>query len=469
MACAQSNQYDFRGNSCNDVTICNDVKQLTKIILQYNAFINKNKNNELNGSRMRVSKILAWFLHSLQKHDENEEFDFIVKQLGSCDLVNCTIFRRNRDKNKQKQNYENTQDLLYFQTMDKIHCYYQHSYDIGHRSKKESNRIITEIHNDDTSDNFNYLINNYKPMKTHKKTMTERYNNKFNQFLCDNQQNNNLYSSGREMIYKYPGEHESNYDQSHRVEQRWKHLKQELIQNEICSINKAQFKNEYNKATVHLDSRYRRTLFREMNVEHILSMMIYCNFDELQNLFSKTYRQNIKQHDQFYHMGKFIKMCIHSFGIKANANKTGNKYLLFYHGMQEKLLFRELLGVDGKGVVIHCPLSTSSSFAVATNFTNNENGLIIVFGGISSSARYFSCKWLSDFANESEMLFVQNHDPLQINDIVDPHTLFHFNSILKVINTIDNIISTKNRKIIKTDISLCLSKLITKIIDNQLG
>eukprot|EP01084_Bolivina_argentea_P287148 492679_1 len=80
----------------------------------------------------------------------------------------------------------------------------------------------------------------------------------------------------------------------------------------------------------------------------------------------------------------------------------------FYHGVAEKLLLPSYIGVDG--ILIYCPLSTSSSFQVAQNFTNHNKGLVIEFGTrfVHYSAKYFSMSWLSDYASESEYLFIQN-------------------------------------------------------------
>ena len=57
--------------------------------------------------------------------------------------------------------------------------------------------------------------------------------------------------------------------------------------------------------------------------------MIYCNYDVLQYEFSKTYRESISKHNNFYHLGKYLKMAVRRFGtvINEGAVKT------FYHGV----------------------------------------------------------------------------------------------------------------------------------------
>eukprot|EP01084_Bolivina_argentea_P279282 477446_1 len=49
-----------------------------------------------------------------------------MKLLGCCDISNCTIVRR-MHRNRQK-----SKAIKYcWQILDKIHCHYQHSYDIN--------------------------------------------------------------------------------------------------------------------------------------------------------------------------------------------------------------------------------------------------------------------------------------------------------------------------------------------------
>ena len=73
----------------------------------------------------------------------------------------------------------------------------------------------------------------------------------------------------------------------------------------------------------------------------------------------------------------------------------------------------------GRGVSIFCPLSTTTSFAVAVNFTESNKGLVMTFSGNRSQAKCFDVSWLSDYPSEHEYLFLQNHEPVQIVNIKD--------------------------------------------------
>ena len=81
----------------------------------------------------------------------------------------------------------------------------------------------------------------------------------------------------------------------------------------------------------------------------------------------------------------------------------------FYHGIGEKLLFPNVINERcyKQAVTIHSPLSTSTSFLVAQNFTNNGQGLVVTFTGKAKSvANYFPVAWISDYPNEKECFFI---------------------------------------------------------------
>eukprot|EP01084_Bolivina_argentea_P000569 1067_1 len=143
-----------------------------------------------------------------------------------------------------------------------------------------------------------------------------------------------------------------------------------------------------------------------ITLNHLLSMMTYCNFDDIQNEFSKTYRKLnrndkdidvINRHKQFGNLGKYMFEAVNVFGDYPNSND------IFYHGVSQCLLFTSL------HAQINGPLSTSSSIVVAMNFATND-GLIISLkdSGLMSSLKYFNCEWISDFGNEKERFFIGN-------------------------------------------------------------
>ncbi len=68
-----------------------------------------------------------------------------------------------------------------------------------------------------------------------------------------------------------------------------------MISNDIATMNVEQFNNEYKKSQIHFNSRHCKNMVScnekiVLTLQHVLVLMIYCNYTNLQNQFSKTYR-----------------------------------------------------------------------------------------------------------------------------------------------------------------------------------
>eukprot|EP01083_Nonionella_stella_P085834 238121_1 len=249
---------------------------------------------------------------------------------------------------------------------------------------------------------------------------------------------------------------------------KFENLKQELINNTICHIVLEQFVSEYAKAMMHLHSFYGKKNFKGMKIEHMLSVMIHCNFDTLQCYFNKTYRENQgKDHCNFYWMGLYLKTAVHEYGTRICRGSITS----FYHGFSKQLIFPEYITTAvGHGVSIHCPLSTSSSQTVAIKFADQNQGLVVELTGMN--ATYFPCKWISDFGYESEYLFVQNSDAikehLKIENIINCRTLYECKHVLDALVHIMRVFSgwTKNDEHVPHD---DMNAIIQKRLGNNLS
>eukprot|EP01084_Bolivina_argentea_P016463 30817_1 len=229
------------------------------------------------------------------------------------------------------------------------------------------------------------------------KTIKNR-SNRYNQFTDVNEQfSRNKPKENKQFIYGW----EFHYDWKETADEKQiddykihcspahRNLKQEITQNNICTICLYNFNIEYNKAGKQFDSRYRKDKFPYIDIalEHILALMIYCNFDVLSAKFSTTYREHdFRKHFQFYYLGKLLKELILKFGTEVRKGKIET----FYHGTSKKLIFAEIVGDLGKGVRIHCPLSTSTSVEVAMNFTDHNNTPIREGEITDSNCRYLA-------------------------------------------------------------------------------
>eukprot|EP01084_Bolivina_argentea_P145842 255518_1 len=470
---------------------------------RFMVLMNEYSNNEHRlMTSIHIKRILDDYLHLITTHHSSYEFALIVNNLCDCDISHCQcIIRntRNRDdsvvENEQKIN---AQDIALQDIMDKIHCFYHHSIDTGHRLTFQQNQKIsnfeTEISNNmhKLDDLSGYLVDkafhkikkmlelNRKKYKLMNNNSVNRRNHNYkyisNQLFPDidvkeSKENINatdswsIYHSGKQFLYGYDTEHKisgiSDYDRLTEkniefdnskaiiVSPKYADLKEELTNNGIKCLGITQYNVEYQKALYHFSTQHRQKQYNNMNVENILSLLVYCNCDGLQNEFSKTYRSdNGMLHNNFFHMGKNLKMSVHS------RNKTGpncgccGEQRVYYHGISQILTF-PLYGMENydanvysrrAGIHIHGPLSTSACRDVAMNFAD-ISGLIVQFKDNNSKHRRFSpdpmnVSWLSDYPHEQEHLYIQNMFKLQIFSILEVQTGTDHTFLLAALNII---------------------------------
>eukprot|EP01084_Bolivina_argentea_P311879 539895_1 len=456
-------QNEWQESSSNDndatcsvlVSKCVQLQQLIKYINNYNC-----KNIECDEKDINPSQILDCFLHSLNNHNSSDSFEFIFNKLILCDITQsqCVAITRNFRRKTQLQFSRNELENLYTQRdpkhiifcqiLDRIHCYYLHSYDIGHRLSSNDLSDFNCMEQNSYKQMLRLLAAKLKAFQNIPKI--QQSNDKFHQLEMIHQQDK-MYSFGTPFRYEYKGEQKTGgaiqrngkYEKRTAVHatEKYKSFKEELIHNVIATITIEQFNIEFSKCQLHFNSRYKMIHIPNISNENILSLMVYCNFDILQNLFSKTYRENITDHNNFYHFGKNLKMAVHKFGFKNDDPLKEPKY--FYHGIGEKLLFPVFQNYKRFKISFCSPLSTSKCMMVAANFANDKQGLIIKFSN-GEYINYFSCAWLSNYSSEKEMLFIQNNygsDRLRIDNICDPTTGIEFEDILEANNIIKDIIS----------------------------
>eukprot|EP01084_Bolivina_argentea_P113385 202086_1 len=422
------------------------------------------------GNNIAFKDVVDAFLHLIDKHNDNQQFKYIYNKIyrSGCDISTCEAFKRNyRDRthrthiSEQKNhelnelNYNEIAEKVKQEIIDKFHCYYFHSYDIGHRL--ECANVDLHVHRNkskEDTESWNQYMTNKSVTELckllHKKrnessqvkkvlnARVDRYNN-LSQKNNTNQNDEkfNMYQYGYFFYYDggYSPFHQFITWISQAKDQimykipvvktypKYSNIKAEVSQNDYHNITIEMFAREYSKAHIYHISKYCKSKFSAgFELLHLLSLMLYCNFTDLQYEFSKTYRLNKgKDHCRFYHWGRLLTYAVHLHGTQMWRGKIKK----LYHGVSQPL-FINLFAPNMRGVNIGCPLSTSSAFEVAANFSNSNKGLIIelvdgrFFGKPNKSPMYFSAAWLSDFPSEHEYLFIQNTMNLSVNDILRP-------------------------------------------------
>eukprot|EP01084_Bolivina_argentea_P290321 498649_1 len=478
---------------------CPYYTRLSSIIHAYNKDIMQ---TEIQINSTNILQIQNDYLHLLETHQSDEEWEFIAKCLGYCDISECVMFRRNNRNrnifhdtdNKTNGDYCNN---VFSEIMDKIHCCFQHCYDIGHRLLIDERYLIEKeqtcnVFNDNVS--IQQLLTSNQLLKINKilsckRKLSERLyagrlRVKYDQLMTeisesksDDNSQQSMYCFGIRFNY---GENPDWYGDI-SVSPKYSSLKSEMVKNSFCSLTIDQFNNEYNKAQINFASFYCKKHFapqriydhqeyKYFKIEYLLSLMIYCNFDTLQNVFSKTYRENNgADHTEFYHLGKYLKMATKKFGTSRKYDSEGYRQQ-FHHGISEKLFFPQYF----QNLMINGPLSTTTDILVAYNFTNNNKGLVVTFvrylaggmGHTTSAPKYFSCDWLSDFPSEKECLFIQEWEKLTINNIIDVKIACEYKSILTAMEKIDRAFESA---IHVEEIAKDIQILVKAVINHQLS
>eukprot|EP01083_Nonionella_stella_P020336 56395_1 len=195
-----------------NIQICDDdVSRCPHLLVLPSALNNEN-------TAQNTRTVLDHYLHLLHKHNSDGEYESITNLLSHCDISKCKsfqrIYRKTSDDNHTSSRSVNGQII------DKIHCYYSHSFDVGYRLRSSEkqylrNTINDQKHNDD-DDAFNttYLINTksiqiqkiLKQKRTvcaNNEELNQRMNSKYNQLFDHNKK----YDLGIKFKYGYNSEH----------------------------------------------------------------------------------------------------------------------------------------------------------------------------------------------------------------------------------------------------------------------
>eukprot|EP01083_Nonionella_stella_P003441 9870_1 len=419
---------------------CSQLQTIITILNQYSA---NDVNATENMDQSQLVHHVNTYLHLIHEHDDDTSFQAIFDKLQFCDAAKCSMLQRNNRNRLQsaaksaKYHYN-----VAFSIMDKMHCYFHHSYDRGYR--RSHNIAISDQKM--PSDASVYV-----------ETGCAKYQTLFEE-PGDVQDSNSFYEFGMLFEYGYDGELGMPMF-SEKISQVHQSFKEELIQNKICRLNVDQYRNEYDKALIFIQSafckrnssfqphvrEYGNTILKrvkwELQIEYLLAVMIYCNYTTLQHEFSKTYRENDgEDHCHFYHFGKCLKIAVHHFGTRLKDLSVQK----FYHGVSHKLYLPSYTHYGiAVGISIFGPLSTSSVRQVAMAFATHHgvNGLIVeLMDSNFTRDKCFPAAWLSDYPHEKEHLFLQCVATLTVSNIIEITTGFEYECVLNATRLFHDVI-----------------------------
>eukprot|EP01083_Nonionella_stella_P241855 844151_1 len=463
------------------ITSCTEHITECKYLTMLKQTLSSDETNEEDELQMFDS-----YCHLLRDHPTDLDYEYIYKTLGGrCDVETCNMFARNyRNRSvhsgDKPLNARDETKRTSQQIRDKIHCCFRHCYDFAFRLSSKQREYLEADMDDYKEDETNQsisqfvinrntartieivseqrqrlLVNNESKISEEISRYQNNVNTKFNQLPLGD------YSAGIE--FKYDDDDELDEFSIHgeqmcmqvhaytMIKAKYRTFKEELMQNPIAALSLEQWISECSKSKIHFNSLYRKQHYPSIPSHCILALIIYCNYTELQYKFTKTYREDMHLHNNFFYLGKYLKVSL-SFGTKLRNKKV-------YHGISDKLLFR----VTTCDFYVHGPLSTTLSFDIAVGFAGGENGLVIEFTG--EHPRYFPVYWLSDFANERECLFVQNAHPFIVSNIIECVSSFEHKLLLQAVRCIIHCIADPNSISYKEQHMFHITHELTHIIE----
>eukprot|EP01084_Bolivina_argentea_P281338 481339_1 len=170
------------------------------------------------------------------------------------------------------------------------------------------------------------------------------------------------------------------------------------------------------------DPQYNILRNEPIGIRHILSMTIYSDLTDFCTAFRETFRKMpneddrdvIERHTQLYYYARSLSEAVQFFGCYMKENEKVR------HGLT---CGSELFCFHKFRAHFHQPISTSSSFKVAKQFTQG-NGLVLTLKSASkcnndkhTTPKYSLMSWLSDFGSEEEKLFYSSHVAFRIVNI----------------------------------------------------
>eukprot|EP01083_Nonionella_stella_P140387 430411_1 len=362
--------------TCSALDTCPGLTTICAVLQRYQWFVASHQiDHEKNvkfadyfGDDYNGVHTLNNFHHLLFDHHAQFEdiYDALINEMSiGCSLQKCQVIRRHyRDRLTDNDcGSDEVMESMELSLLDKIHCYYLHSFDIGykfrkhvqdklwnerrHESHDEENKENDAIENDThnsldgaihtliTSNRRSYeavegldrILNGNNRFHTEmdEKTDGMTYDHGRRFFYWDYYRNVDQVNDPVLLQYDFIGgagfqrgrgdEIEANIGYSVKdwyIKQKYNNLKAELLQNHICKISTGVWQHDLAKATQHSKTDHAKSMksrdvqtygiraSQPLSLFHILAMMSYCNHDVLQAKFSGTFRQNPNESDDAF-------------------------------------------------------------------------------------------------------------------------------------------------------------------------
>ena len=208
-----------------------------------------------------------------------------------------------------------------------------------------------------------------------------------------------------------------------------------------------------------------------VNLDHIICLVLYCDYTEYSRDFSSTFRklsitesmEDVKKRNgAFAHQSRLFREIIEGFGICGDKQKLHFEYQdavelgPFYTGLDRVLAIPEF------SIGLASPTSTSKHIEVSLNFATRQ-GIIIQLNNPkevnnANILPYFDASWLSRYPDEDERIFAGAPAQIKVESVTIIETKQNFKKVFESLFILDSIVSGgtfgENMKISAKHISL---------------
>ena len=231
-------------------------------------------------------------------------------------------------------------------------------------------------------------------------------------------------------------------------------MKQEMTENDICTLTSDQWQSTMMKALTHLDSekikggerykakrtdkKYGIDFGKTIGTENVMAILIYCNYTDLQRHFTETFcKMNIDETEEmimerhcrnYYWLGRYVVLQTDS--ILLDCSQLSNNLFFralfiaihFYgermtpktvvwHGVSRRMKFESF------ATFFECPTSTSTEQEVAVKFSGSDGMILKLKSKFNRDcSTMLDVSTFSNYPAECERLFVK--EALIISDVM---------------------------------------------------
>eukprot|EP01084_Bolivina_argentea_P134023 236476_1 len=481
----------INNNECNgQVSKCKQTQRILDALLHYQELsAYGNPNTLVKFCSQTYKYLIEDYSHIMIYHNNNDDIEFINNliftdkkyvALSKCDPGQCQCSvrnRRNRGTDNDKTKSTNVDSIFWRDFLDQIHAFLVHTFQFGGRIKKNDYSINEQDEkkaNDEDVSCVDKSFNLLRKVVEARKEIFERIDSakgqstKFNitannndNAITDNDEEktnpkkatSSAFSIGITWYYwdyykakkeieqatSWDGQNENdhlgyNY-QDLFVKKKYKHLKQEVLNNKQHSIALDSFAQILKKATQYMivDKVRNIPLSRwdggsgglhygikkgsAFTMDHLTSILLYTDFTVLSRTFTSTFRlfkdeliSDAKQRNAEYaNWSRLFRETVQYFGTKLEKERKQP----FFCGMTKLLIPSFVIRLCG-------PTSTTKQLGCALRFANNKGIILAVNNGgnyQSQFLRHFDVSYLSCFSDEDERIFCGGVYPLRLETV----------------------------------------------------